>query len=597
MREFWTIGFTEVWIAARYLHDPADARSPFFGPKYKAFLETVAEEADQLGLNIVPLIVPCCFGEMDTPHYDLMLVCSGECDGNGADIDLGPGPENWVGALVATDGFVYRTVAGDLGPRTIDAATVRGAEIRPDCVSLKLDETGRLTARISLRGVQAGEELCVVFRGRPGELVPGLHHCATDVTDPRFAQILTDIVRRHEDILAGRACYAGLAFDEPNINDPSGHPICKRERERRFYWSNALAAAVKRTKGIDLAARPYALARPDTETGYAARVAYFETVQDCLMEAFAEAMKHASVPLMGTHDWSGDRDRAIYNTHDQIRFNGVRQFAATDISGCQWDFDYSASEPFHAFLQKEACHKPRAMLMTDHFGEETNAEWLLFTCERHAAMGIDYMLLHAYGQITHDPPLWTRVESWVAYRQPRALEVWAARMKQLSEFREFRSSPDVLVVYPRTARLVHCGDRYVVREWDRVVFSLARAHFAVATMSQADFGDVEFAGDRAVLHGRKFSTIVFPCFSGLDEAQMELLADFHREGGHVVFTKSNYVFTGNDGSPCAAARRVFEAMLGIGVAPEVRRFKPDEEIAHGGPDLPCKATAGWHLRV
>lgn len=591
MREIASLGFTEVWIAARYLHDPSSPRSVLLGPLYETFLRTVADEADHLGLLLIPFIVPCGFGEIAMPQYDRILIgTAGVTDGRGA-IDLGLCPEPWTAGLVVRNAWMWKTVAGDCSARMIDAASVTPLTLAPDALRFERNAEGRLTAHVRAEGVPDGREIGVVFEGRKGEIVPWMHRCAADVTNPDTIRVLEDIVKKHEATLGGRRCYAGLAFDEPNIGDTSNDPNCKRERERRFYWSDSMAAAVRERRGIDLAARPYLLARPDTVEGFGARVAYFETIQDCLVDVFAAAMKHSSVPLLGTHDWSGDRDRAIYNTHDQLDFARVRAFAATDISGVQFDFDYAPSEALHAFTQKESCGKPRAMLMTDHFGEPVDLEWLLHTCERHAALGVDYMLLHAFGEITGNPPLWTRTESWIAYREPRALEWWAARMKQLSRLNEYRSRPGVLVIYPRLGRLVHCGDRYAIREWDRVMFSLFRAHYAPMTITQKDFDAIEFDGAEAAVRGNRFRAIVLPCFTGLNEDQMEKLAAFHRNGGHVLFTKSNPVFTGSDGRPAPAARKRFERMIGVEGLPAARRMNAGERMEYAGETFTARRLA------
>jgi len=585
MREIKSLGFTEVWIAARYLEDPTFPRSALLGPVYEGFLRTVAEEADHLELLVIPFIVPCGFGEMNPPRFDLILIGSGEVSGGAVQLDLGIVPPHWPEALVPKSAWVWKTEPTDLSERTVHAGSVRELSIAPEDVSLSRDGDGTLSANVRIPNgheVNNGDEVCVVFAGREGSPVPGLHQRAPDVTNPAFSELLKDIVRKHEEVLGGRSCYAGLAFDEPNIGDTSNDPIRKRERARRFYWSESVGAAVRERKGIDLAKRPYLLAHPDTADGYAGRVAFFEAIQECLMEAFDTALKHASVPLLGTHDWSGDRDRALYNTFDQLEFSRVRRFAATDISGIQSDFDYAPSEALHAFTQKESCGKPRAMLMTDHFREPVDQEWLLFTCERHAALGVDYMLLHAFGEITKDPPLWTRTESWLAWREPRAIEWWVARMKALSALNRFQSKPNVLVLFPRLARLVHCGDRYVVREWDRVMFSLFRAHYAPMTVSEKEFGKIRFNGGRAEYRGQEFQVLVLPCFTGLGEVEMKALSAFHQAGGHVVFTKSNLTFCDRRGGPSTAIRKQFEAMLGITKFPVVRRLNQGEEIRYGG---------------
>jgi hypothetical protein len=582
MREIASVGFTEVWIAARYIEDPESPGDPLLGPLYRRFLEEVAEEADHLGILLVPFIVPCGFGEMSPPKYELRIFSCGEVRNGGARLDLGKCPVWWDGGLSPLAAFAWRTLETDLSASTVDSRTVRPVQVDTLRVEFSRGTDDVIAAAVSGPALRDGEELCVMYGAKPGTVVPGISQCAPDVTAPGMASLMTQIVESHETLLRRRPCYAGLAFDEPNIADTSNDPVAKAERERRFYWSEPLVAEVKRRSGIDLQAAPWLLARPDDSTGHAARMAYFGTIQECLVEAFATAMRSASVPLLGTHDWSGDRDRALYNTFDQVDFARVREFAATDISGLQSDDDYSASEPLIAFCQKDARGKPRAMMMTDHFSEPVDGDYLLHTCERHAALGIDYMLLHAYGQITGDPPLWTSIESWIASRETRALEAWCARMKALSALNRYRGTGNILVVFPRLGRVVRCGDRYVTREWDRVLFAMHSAHFAPVTMSQRDFAAVTFSGGRARWQGRRFGTIVFPCFAGLDPAEMNALRQFHQEGGNVVFTKPDYAFCTGDGRPSPEVRAIFEEMLGIAEPPGQRRFREGETIQFRG---------------
>ena len=77
------------------------------------------------------------------------------------------------------------------------------------------------------------------------------------------------------------------------------------------------------------------------------------------MDAMAYAMKESSVPCLGTHNWVGDRDRALYNTFDELQFTHTRAYGATDISGFQGEFDYAAVEPLIAFAQKECLNRER----------------------------------------------------------------------------------------------------------------------------------------------------------------------------------------------------------------------------------------------
>ena len=352
---------------------------------------------------------------------------------------------------------------------------------------------------------------------------------------------------------------------------------------RRFYWSDSLADRLLDTRGFAFHERLYAMIRPADDIGYGLRFAYYETIQEALMDAITDAMREASVPLLGTHEWSGDRDRAIYNTFDPLQFSRVRTFGASDISGFQGDTDYATQEPLMAYAQKTAYGKPRAMLMTDYFREPVDLDWLLHTCERHAALGVDYILLHAFGAITSDPPLWTRVESWNVYREPYALERYTSRMKQLGVLAEYRDRPNVLVVFPRYSRLVAAGDRYATREWAKTVYMLYRAHYAPLTISQADFGALVFDGGRVRWRAHTFDAVVLPYFTAMDERHMKSLATFHAAGGHVLLTKPNPVVTDARGRICAGVERLFRQMFGITSAPVVGRFsETGEEIRYEG---------------
>jgi hypothetical protein len=584
MREFHGLGFTEVWIAVRYLDEIGDACSDLLCDNYRVFLETVLAEADGLGLRVIPFPMPCGLQGLGISCYDTVISATAVADGSGTlTLDFGQTPEGWASEFNPFAAFAYRTAPTDLGT-TVLAESVRSLDDILPVVKTSWD-SGVLTARIDPCPADAGEEVFVALcqqTQQPTRVEPGPQWHATDVTSPAFAALLKRVVEFHESVCGPHPSYAGLAFDEPNIADTSNHPVSRRERVRRFYFSRSLAGRLEEEHGFDLRRRMYAMVRPASDIGFGLRIAYYECIQDALMEAMGESMKSTRVAMLGTHDWSGDRDRAIYNTFDQLDFTRTRSFGATDISGCQWDFDYAAQEPLIAFAQKETYARERAMLMTDHFGERVDLDWLLLTCERHAALGVDYMLLHAFGEITKDPPLWTRTESWIAYREPRALETWAARMKQLATLSEYAGDPDTLVVYPRYTRLIRSGDRYVVREWDKLMLSLARAHYSAMTITQRDLDQVSFSDGTATFGGRTFRTLILPCLSAMDSAQFVKIVAFHESGGNVLVTKPDYLFADSMGRPCRRLRERFEQLFGISREPEVRRLRKGEDVAWAG---------------
>lgn len=573
VREFDALGFTEVWLAERYLVDIEDAPTALTAPSYRRFLEVVFDEADDLGLRVIPFVIPCCLDGLEAARFDHVL-CATSTDGM---LDFGPAPEGWASLFEPVQCVAYRLAPTDLGP-TIVTSSVRALDIALDVQP----EGGRLRATFDRAALAPDDELFVALRPPAGsETGP------PDVTAPDFAARLDAVVRFHDTVGAGHPSYAGLAFDEPNIADPAP-PDEKRLRTHRFYWSAPLAERLRQS-GVDLDGRLWAMTRPDDELGWGLRYAYYATMQDVLMEVIDGVMQPSPVPLVGTHDWSGDRDRALYNTFDQLQFTKVRSFGATDISGPQWQVDYAAVEPLLAYAQKEAYGRERAMLMTDYWRERTDFDWLTYTCERHAALGVDYMLLHAYGRIVDDPPSWTRTESWAVYREPHGLERYTARMRRLSRLRDYHGDPNVLVVFPRLARLAHVGDRFVTREWAAVMFALHRAHYSPLTISQADFDRLEFDGPTVRWGGRSVNVIVLPYAGYIDDDQLTRLLAFHEAGGHLVFTKPHDWFGTGDGRPSPYARARLGALFGIDRPPVVRRFQPGDSVTYDGVSYPAFA--------
>lgn len=567
MREFHALGFTEVWIAERYITQLDGAPTALTAPSYGRFLDTVLGEADDLGLRVIPFFMACGLDGLEAAHFEHVLCATATATARDDRLDFGPVPEHWLdaGVLEQWASAAYRVVEGVLGP-TIVSASVRSGPTR---IELSI-EGGRLAGVLDgadVARLAEDEELFVALRTRPGA-----NTGPADATAADFRARLAEVVAFHDQRGAGHPSYAGLAFDEPNIVDPA--PLGEKHlRSRRFYWSESVATLVP---GLDEA--PWKMARPDDVDGWSLRFRYYAAIQNALMEAIDAATAASPVPVLGTHDWSGDRDRALYNTFDQLQFTDVRTFGATDISGPQWHVDYAAVEPLLAYAQKEAYGRERAMLMTDHFRELTDLAWLLYTGERCAALGVDYLLLHAYGRITHDPPMWTRTETWAAYREPHALERYTARMKSLARFRDYEGEPDVLVVFPRLARLAHVGDRFVTREWSAVMFALHRAHYSPLTVSQADFDDIEFDGPVATWRGRAMGVVVLPYAGYLDDAQWARLQAFHEAGGHVVLTKPHDYFDSLE------SRARLDALFGIVERPRVLRFETGASVSYEGRD-------------
>jgi hypothetical protein len=186
--------------------------------------------------------------------------------------------------------------------------------------------------------------------------------------------------------------------------------------------------------------------------------------------------------------------------------------------------------------------------------------------------------------------MWTRTETWAAYREPFGLERYAARMKTLARLRDYEAEPDVLVVFPRLARLAHVGDRYVAREWSATVIALHRAHYSPLTVSQADFGELAFAGGVVHWRGKSMGTVVLPHAGYLDDSQLDALYAFWEGGGNVVFTKPHDFFGTGAGRPSAPARERFSSWFGFGEsAPVVRRFGEGDTVSYGGQSFPAFA--------
>ena len=135
---------------AQTLREIGASPSALLCDNYRHFLEVVAEEADHLGVGIVPFIMPCGLGYLEASRYEVVLSGSTIAKrGQDPVFELGAVHAQWMSHLAIHRVFAYPRAALFPRPRRFSPPPFANSTRPPIVSKLSHSDSGILSATLS----------------------------------------------------------------------------------------------------------------------------------------------------------------------------------------------------------------------------------------------------------------------------------------------------------------------------------------------------------------------------------------------------------------------------------------------------------------